>query len=77
MDKQGRLPMIHFLSRRTVDATCDQCAHASVTQTATSFEAAAHALRGARWLVTVSGRTYCPACVATADLRPTVEVRPR
>jgi hypothetical protein len=69
--------MIHFLSRRTVDATCDRCAHAAAPQTAPSFDAAAHALRGARWHVTVSGRTYWPGCAVTADPRATVEARLR
>ena len=56
--------MIHTLRRNTRDASSERCSRASaaIAAAASTFEAAVSPLRAAGWHVTVSGRTYCPAC---------------
>lgn len=54
--------MIHTLRRNTRDASCERCSRTSAAIAASTFEAAVSPLRAAGWHVTLSGRTYCPAC---------------
>jgi hypothetical protein len=64
--------MIHTLRRHLRDATCEACSQPSAAMRAASFEAAVAVLRAASWHVTMSGRTYCPAC-AVAQASPSME----